>query len=78
MIEWDGRWRLRGDVDVDVALVVEVVVEGDVGCGVLADMDFLVGVEAVAGAEGGEDRGWGGEGAGKGELEGRGLGKEVG
>ena len=70
MIKRDIRCSWR--VDIDVALVVEVVVERNVRCGVLVDLDFLVNVDAVAGAEGGDD--WLGrwEGAGKGEVEGRG------
>ena len=46
-------------------------VERNGSCGVLADLDFLVDVEGVAGAEGREDSGWGWEGEGRGELVGR-------
>ena len=44
-------WR----VDIDVALVVEIVVQRNGRCGVPVDLDFLVDVDAVAGAEGGDD-----------------------
>ena len=47
-------------------------VERNVRCGVLVDLDFLVNVDAVAGAEGGGNCLWRGEGVGKGEVEGRG------
>lgn len=47
-------------------------VERNVSCGVPVDLDFLVDVDAVAGAEGGDDCLWRWGGAGKRELEGRG------
>ena len=76
MIKREVRWSWREDVD--VALVVEIVVERNVSCGVLVDMDFLIDVDAVAGAEGGNDCFWRREGAGKGELGGGGQEDVVG
>lgn len=70
MIKRDVRWSWRDEGD--VALVVEIVVERDVVCDFLVDLDFLFDVDAVAGAEGGHYCLWRWEGAGKGGLEGRG------
>ena len=67
MIKRNVRWSWRDEGD--VALVVEIVVERN---GFLVDLDFLFDVDAVAGAEGGDYCLWRWEGAGKGELEGRG------
>ena len=70
MIKRDVRCSWRDEVD--VALVVEIVVERNVICGVLVDLDFLFDVDAVAGAEGGDYCLWRWEGAEKGDSEGRG------
>ena len=75
MIKREVRWSWRDEID--VALVVEIVVERNVSCGVSIDLDFLLDVDAVAGAERGGDCMWRREGAGKGELEGRGWGDVV-